>query len=280
MNGATRSRHHRRATRSAWPWTLAAALIVGLLLTPFVPLVLASLADGYFHPQVVPERVSLRAWRLVLGTGSAGWHALATSVVVALLVTGIAMLVAVPAGRVLGTRPFRGRRAVELALLTPVLVPPIAIALGLHVVFVRLGLDGAVVGVVLVHLVPTIPYVALLSAGVFENLDTELELQARSLGANRRQLTVHVTLPAVAPGLAVAGLFAFLVSWGQYASTLVIGGGRVVTLPILLFAAASGGDVSFTAATALFHGVPAVVLLVVASRIVTDGRFIRSGGPR
>ncbi|MFO7961422.1 MAG: ABC transporter permease subunit [Nitriliruptoraceae bacterium] len=258
--------------------TVWAALLIALLLLPFVPLVLASFSQAYFHPQVVPQTWSLRAWGLVLGPGAGTWAALRDSVVVAVAVTGVSLIVAIPAGRVLATRRFRGRRAVEMVLLLPVLVPGIAVAIGLHVTFLRLGLAGSLPGVVLVHLVPATPYVVLLSAGVFANADLGLEDQARTLGASPWQVAWSVTRPLVAPGLAVAALFGFLVSWGQYATTLVVGGGQVVTLPMLLFASAAGGDVAVTAATALVHGLPALVLLVVTARVLGRGAATVGGG--
>jgi putative spermidine/putrescine transport system permease protein len=263
-----------------WGHGLLVAAMLVLLLSPFAPLVLASFAEGYFFPQVLPERWSTRAWRIVLAPGGRTWDALVDTVVIGVAVSLVSLLVAVPAGRVLGTRRFRGKRAVELLLLTPVLVPAVAVALGIHVVFLRLGLAGGIPGVVLVHLVPATPYVVLLSAGVFANADLELEAQARSLGASWWQAQRHVTLRLVAPGLAVAALFGFLVSWGQYVLTLVIGGGRVVTLPILLFATASGGDASVTAATALFHSLPALLLLVVTTRVLHGRGLATFGGAR
>ena len=268
-----------RRDTSRWV-TLAVAGLLALLLLPFVPLVLTSLAEGYFYPQVLPETWSTRAWRVVLDPDGATWAALRDTVVIAVSVAVISLVVALPAGRVLGTRRFRGRRVVELTLLTPVLVPAIAVAIGLHVAFLRLGLAGGIPGVILVHLVPATPYVVLLTAGVFANAELELEEQARSLGANWWQAQRHVTWRLVAPGLAVAGLFGFLVSWGQYVLTLVVGGGRVVTLPILLFATASGGDAAITAATALFHALPALVLLVVTARVLGAGPMTTLGGAR
>lgn len=265
---------------SSWLVRLGVAALLALLLLPFVPLVLASLAEGYFYPQVLPERWSTRAWRVVLDPGGRSWTALRDTVLIASSVTLISLIVAVPAGRVLGTRTFRGKRVVELLLLTPVLVPSIAVAIGIHVVFLRLGLAGGMAGVVLVHLIPATPYVVLLAAGVFANAELELEAQARSLGASWWQAQMHTTLPLVGPGLAVAALFGFLVSWGQYALTLVIGGGQVITLPILLFATASGGDGSVTAATALFQGLPTVLLLIVTSRVLSGRGMALFGGAR
>jgi putative spermidine/putrescine transport system permease protein len=189
------------AVRAA-PWRVhvGVAVVLLLLLLPFVPLVLASLAEAYFHPQVLPARWSTRAWRIVLDPDGASWAALRDTVTVAVLVTVVSLVIAVPAGRALGTRNFQGKRAVELLLLAPVLVPAIAVAIGIHVVFLRLGLAGGTAGVVLVHLIPATPYVVLLSAGVFANADVALEAQARSLGANRWQTYLHVTLPLVGPG--------------------------------------------------------------------------------
>lgn len=266
------------------PRSRARSFVVGamllLLLSPFVPLVLASLAEGYFFPQVLPHRWSTRAWRIVLDPGGATWAALLDTVTIGVSVMVVSLVVAVPAGRVLGTRRFRGKRAIELLLLAPVLVPAVAVAIGIHVVFLRLGLAGGIPGVVLAHLIPATPYVILLSGGVFANADLELEAQARSLGASWWRTRLYVTLPLVAPGVAVAALFGFLISWGQYVLTLVIGGGRVVTLPILLFATASGGDASVTAATALFHSLPAVLLLVATTRVLGGQGLATCGGTR
>jgi putative spermidine/putrescine transport system permease protein len=266
--------------RRRWGPAFVAAVMLLLLLSPFVPLVLASLAEGYFFPQVFPERWSTRAWQVVLDTSGRTWAALVDTVIIGVAVTVLSLLVALPAGRVIGTRAFRGKRVVELVLLAPVLVPAVAVAIGIHVVFLRLGLAGGVPGVVLAHLLPATPYVVLLSAGVFANAELELESQARSLGASWWQAQRHVTFRLVAPGLAVAALFGFLISWGQYVLTLVIGGGRVVTLPILLFATASGGDTSVTAATALFHSLPALLLLLVTTRVLGGRGLATFGGAR
>jgi len=79
-------------------------------------------------------------------------------------------------------------------------------------------------------------------------------------------------MPAIMPGLVVAGFFAFIVSWSQYVLTLQIGGGKVLTLPVLLVSTASGGDVAITGALTIVYALPVVVLLVVTSR-----QLVRAG---
>jgi len=155
---------------------------------------------------------------------------------------------------------------VLLVLFLPSIVPPLAIGMGLNVLLLRLGLAGSVAGVVLVHLVPVLPYAILALLGIVARYDEGYELQARTLGARPHQVWLHVALPMLWPGVAVAALFAFLVSWSQYVLTLLVGGGRVITLPILLFAAVAGGNPTSIAGLALLFAAPPVVAIALAVR--------------
>jgi putative spermidine/putrescine transport system permease protein len=139
------------------------------------------------------------------------------------------------------------------------------------VLFLRLGLAGSVAGVVLSHLVPVLPYAIFALHGVFARYDEGYELQARTLGASPAQVWLRVALPLLGPGLAVAALFAFLVSWSQYVLTLLIGGGRVITLPVLLFAAVSGGNPTSIAGLALLFAAPPVIGIALAARALGAG---------
>jgi putative spermidine/putrescine transport system permease protein len=114
-------------------------------------------------------------------------------------------------------------------------------------------------------------------SGVFANYDAAAEAQARSLGARPLQVLWHVMLPAIAPGVAVAGLFAFLVSWSQYILTLTIGGGRVVTLPLLLYAQAGAGRNDQAGVLAVLSLAPGLVILALVARRIT-GRGVMIGG--
>ena len=247
---------------------IAAVLIVAIILLPLVPLVINSFARGYVFPQLVPAEWSIRAWRIVLATDGGTWEALGWSVGVAATVTALSLVVGVPAGRVLGLRSFRGKRLLEFLVLTPLLVPAVAVAIGLDITFIRLGLSGTFWGVVLVHLILAAPYAVLVLAGVFANYDADFEAQATTLGASTLNVFRHVTMPAIKPGLIVAGFFAFIVSWSQYVLTLQIGGGKILTLPVLLVSTANGGDAPITGALTIVSALPVVVLLAVASRHV------------
>ena len=75
----------------------------------------------------------------------------------------------------------------------------------------------------------------------------------------------------------MSGLFAFIISWSEYLLTLLIGGGQVITLPLLLFSFANSGDNALTAALSLIFIGPAIIFLVLTSRYLT-GRHAAVGG--
>lgn len=245
---------------------LSGVFLIVWLVLPLVPLLIWSFARGWRFPDILPQQWSLQAWELAFSARSGVLDSLGITTLIATLATVLSILVGVPAGRALGLYQFRGKGLIELIILAPVIVPGIAVALGLHAVFINLGLTNTVAGVVLVHLVPTLPYMVLVMAGIFANYDPEFEQQARSLGASPMQTFWYVTLPAIMPGIIVGGLFAFLVSWSQYVLTLLIGGGRVITLPLLLFNFANAGRNDITGAIGIVYILPGLVILLFTAR--------------
>jgi len=106
----------------------------------------------------------------------------------------------------------------------------------------------------------------LVMSGIFANFDAEFEDQARSLGASPIKTFWYITLPAILPGIIVGGLFAFLVSWSQYILTLLIGGGRVLTLPLLLFNFAVSGRNDITGAIGMIYILPGIIILLLTAK--------------
>ncbi len=253
----------------------AAVRAVGLplvllgLLVPFLPLLLWSVAQRYPYPALLPTETGARPLRLLADPSSEVLVGLVNSTVIAVSVAAVASLIGLCAGRALGLHAFAGRRLVQFLLLLPVIVPGIAVTLGIQVFFIRYGLADTRRGVVLVHLLAAVPYVSLVMSSVFANLDLRLEEQARVLGASPWQVLLRVTLPAVAPGLAVAATFAFLISWGEYLLTLLVGGGAVKTLPLLLYAYLGSTDIPVAATLGLALVLPPMLLLAFTSRFLT-----------
>ncbi|MGF1473801.1 MAG: ABC transporter permease [Rubrobacteraceae bacterium] len=253
-------------------------IVAALVALPFLPLFLWTFAGRWSFPDLLPSRWSLRGVLYLLEPGGQVLGATANSLLIGGAVAVASVAVGLPAGMAIGGYEWRFKGVVIFFILLPILVPPLASTMGLHVTFIRLGLADTALGVFLVHLVPTVPYTAIILTSVFAERTGDLEEAARTLGASPWQTFRYVTLPEVTPGVAVAGLFAFLISWGQYILTVLIGGGKVVTLPMLLFSAASGNDPVITSALALVFAVPAILALVVALRYLKPGGENDEGG--
>jgi putative spermidine/putrescine transport system permease protein len=249
---------------------VALLVVGGCALVPLAIVAVSSIASQWFWPALLPGQWTSRAWRYALGGRGGIAAALATSLSLALVVAVAAVAMALPAARALALYEFRGKHLLLFGLLVPMLAPPLAAAMGLHTVFLRAGLSDSVAGVALVHLVQAGPYATLMLAGTFSNFDTDYEAQARTLGARPWLVWTRITLPAIAPGLAVAAMLAFLVSWSQYVLTLVVGGGQVLTLPLLLVAFQRGGDEAVAAALAIVFVAPALALFGVMAPLLED----------
>ena len=248
-----------------WRW-LAVTIIVVAVLAPIIPQFVWSFAFRWFFPNLLPTEWSMKPWLYVMSDSSRVGEGLLNSLKLALGVSFLSILVGLPAARAIALHQFRGKGLIEWLLMVPIIVPGIVAVMGIHIVFIRLRLTDTMIGVMLVHLIPSIPYLVLVMASVFANYGTELEDTARTLGANSWRVWWHVTLPGIFPGLLVATMFTFLISWGQYVTTVLIGGGGIITLPMVLFPFISGNSHANAAAISLVFVAPAVIVLIFTSR--------------
>ena len=263
--------------------------LVGLaVITPFLPLIVRSFAFRWTWPDLLPSvwwwqaRVNsstLRGWDYVFSPISRVFESTINTVLIALIVTLVCIAVSLPAARVIARERFRGKSLVEFFLLTPLIVPEIAVGLGILITFIQLGLAGSYIGIIIVHLIPTIPYMVRVLTSVFQGLSRDYEEQARVLGAGPLATLWHVTLPMILPGIIAGGLFAFLISSNIFLLTFFVGRGRIETLPTLLFSEVSSGRLDAEGAgIALIVSLPGIIMLILTERFIKDEVFAKGFG--
>lgn len=250
-------------------------LLYLILVAPLLLFVAYAFSTRWFFPAPLPTEWTTITFERAL-QDSKTFSSLTQGLWIAALASLLSLMLGFPAARVLGLRNFRGRQLVWLLFFLPTVIPPLAVGMGLNILFLRLGLAGTIAGVVLAHLVPALPYTIFTLSSAFARFDENYEFQALALGASPWQVFRKVTLRMMTPSLAVAALFAFLISWSQYLLTLLIGGGQVITLPVLLFSAASGGNPSTLATLSLlFIAPPVLVIALTARQLNQHGMEIR-----
>lgn len=240
-----------------------AVAVAAALLLPLVVLPVRALADVWRAPALWPQQLGTRGLEALAAPTTNAATATLTSLVVALLTTTVAVALGWPAARTL-SRITRGRTLLLVAVALPLLVPPFAVGTGMATWFLRAGLADSLAALVAAHLVYVLPYVVLLMLAAFHGRVTDLEEAAAVLGAGRLQRLRTVTLPAVAPALAVAALLGFVVSWSQYGTSLAVGGGRPL-LPLVLLPFV-GHDPQVAAALALLFLAPPLAAALLAAR--------------
>ena len=213
-------------------------IVYGLVLFLVLPIIFMgfwSVTREWGWPHLLPESFTLEAWRDFLFADARAWEALGESFLVGLGVVVLALGISIPAGKALALYQFPGKELINVLVLAPIIVPPLAVTMGIHINFLRLGLSGSIWGVILVHLIPSIPYSIKILTHTFEASGKKLEEQAQVLGANARQRFLHITWPLIKPGVISAGIMVFIVSFSQYILTFLMGEGRVITFPVVLF---------------------------------------------
>jgi putative spermidine/putrescine transport system permease protein len=155
----------------------------------------------------------------------------------AVCAVALALAISLAASWALARYRFPGRDGVIAFLMSPLLVPQAALAIGFVLFFLWLGTDPSFQRMLFAHLVVTVPYMCRMLVTAFESVEARMEEAASSLGA--RPLTVfrRVTLPLVRPGLFSAVLFGFLVSFDEAAISVLIASGTTTTFPVKLLAA-------------------------------------------
>jgi putative spermidine/putrescine transport system permease protein len=155
----------------------------------------------------------------------------ATGTMVLATVTGVAASYALHVGR------FRLRDTTRAALISPLAVPSILIAVGVFFVYARLGgMLNTIHGLILGHTVVAMPFVILTMMAGFESFDMSQEMVARSLGANRFKAFMTVTLPQLKLSVATSMLLSFLVSFDELIISLMVASGPMSTLSRVTFA--------------------------------------------
>lgn len=216
-------------------------------------------------------------WYGYLGENHDMGQLLFNTIFVALATTLIALVLGFPAAYILARKQFRMRALLTGLYLLPMMVPPMAYGIPLATLIIRVGLGGTLPGVILINLVPIIPFVILIMAPFIEQVDVSLESASRMLGASRWQTFRRVVLPLVIPGLLSAGMLAMVRTIAMFELTFLVADARTQTLVVALYADAFSAGIrpsQAISAMAVIYMLTTMTLLVIALIFVNPTQFV------
>jgi putative spermidine/putrescine transport system permease protein len=244
----------------------AAAFAYAFLLSPvLVVIAIAFSADSFIA--FPPSGVSFR-WFERLVAHAALMEALNLSLMIATTVTVISLLVGVPAARALAGGRFHGRDALKMFFLAPLLLPTLVMGLALLLTFQPWRLTATVPGLVLAHLLVTVPFVIRMMTTAFLSLPSDIEAAAATLGAKPWRVSFRVTLPLAAPGLIASGCLSFLLSFDETVISLFISGPRASTLPVEMVRYVEGRTDPLIAALSVVLVAATMAVVFLVERLV------------
>jgi iron(III) transport system permease protein len=169
---------------------------------------------------------------------------------------------------------FRGKRALHLLALIPIVAPPFAVATAVITLFGRRGAISngifglqwdiyGLPGLILVLTLSFFPVSYMNIKGMLESLDPSLDEAAAGLGASKLRVFFTVTIPMIIPGLAGSFLLLFVEGIADLANPLVIGGDYTVLSSRAYLAVIGEYNTSAGAAYSLVILLPAVLVFLV-----------------
>jgi multiple sugar transport system permease protein len=287
-----RATGRRRSIGRGWVVATYVGLIVFLLwtLVPFVWMFLASLKTNkeiYQQFTLLPQHWTFEHYQSLFSATTSGRsrasanfsHWMVNSAIVALVVTGISIILGALAAYSITRLRFTGRATLGRALIFTYLLPNSLLFIPLFGIIARLNLVDSLKSLILVYPTFTLPFCTWMMTSYFRSIPIELEDAALIDGCDRLGVLFRLVLPLAAPAVAVVALFAFTQSWNEFLYALVFTNSlasRTVTVGLTQML---GEDVFFWGqmmAGALITALPPVILYMFAQRLVISG--LAAGG--
>lgn len=247
-------------------------LVIGLLYLPLVSVGFASVSRARYLSFPI-KTYSTKWYTEALASGTVR-DLLLTSLSVAVIVTILSVVIAFFGALAFARYDWKYRTTFQKLILLPIFFPQTVLGLALLMWFNSLGVIPSWKTAVVAHLVWIAPIATLIVAIRAYSFDPALEEAARDMGADTPTILREVTLPLLMPGLVSAGLFAFLLSWGNFPLSLFTTGADS-TLPEWLYAKMVSGYSPLVPTLGIMSVVGSMVLILTAFAIAWLVRSIR-----
>ncbi|MEP2781285.1 MAG: carbohydrate ABC transporter permease [Pseudoruegeria sp.] len=201
-------------------------------------------------------------------------RALGNSIYVALVSTGLTLLMGCMAAYALVRFKFMGRGTVSMTTLLMRMVPPAVLLVPVFGIWTfQYGLDGTFTGIILVYTAMNLPFVIWILQSFIVQVPMQLEEAARMDGANPIQIFFLVVLPIIKPGLAAAAIFTFRIAWNEFLLGNALLDRNTRTVPVTIVNSITEYDINWGVimATGMLLAIPPIIFTFIASKQIITG---------
>lgn len=191
------------------------------------------------------------------------------SLIVALGSVGLGMALGLPAAY--GIARFRFHR-IGMGILACRMIPGISFLVPWFIVFRALGLLDTYTGLIIAHLVITVPLITWIMLGFFEEVPVELEEAARIDGCSTWGAFFMVALPLVRSGVTASAILALIFCWNHFLLPLILAGPRTKTLPVVVYSFMAFDELNLGG---VYASATLITLPVLAMTLLVQRHFVR-----
>jgi multiple sugar transport system permease protein len=198
---------------------------------------------------------------------------LGNSIFLSVASVAISLLLGVPAAYAFARHKFRGSEDIAFTLLSFRFAPPLLVLLPLTQYFQWMGLSNTYIGLIWVYQLICLPLILWIVRGYFEDISADVEYAYRIAGHSWFATFRKIALPLAGPGIAAAGLLAFIFAWNNFVFALVLASAdkQPVTVGALAFVTSSGIQYGQIAAAIVLSVTPTLALALYAQRYLVEG---------
>lgn len=195
------------------------------------------------------------------------------SVFLSVTSVAVALLLGVPAAYAFARHKFRGSEDIAFTLLSFRFAPALLVLLPLTLYFQKLGLANTYIGLIWVYQLICLPLILWIVRGYFEDIPADIEYAYRIAGHSWFATFRKIALPLAGPGIAAAGLLAFIFAWNNFVFALVLASAdkQPVTVGALAFITSSGIQYGQISAAIVLSITPTLALALYAQRYLVEG---------
>ena len=201
---------------------------------PLINMVMLAFSNKYEVPNVLPQDWGFKWWGYIFQQKSLV-SSIVQSFVIAIVTSLLSMLICIPAAYSISRFKYPGRKVFMLSFLLTNAFPKLGIYTSIAVLFYKYGLMGTYPGVIIIHMINSMMFMVWLPASAFRAVHRQQEEAARDVGAGPIRTFFKVTMPMAMPGISVATLYTFLHSMEEAQGTMLVGMGRIQTMPVAMY---------------------------------------------
>ncbi|AOX16827.1 carbohydrate ABC transporter permease [Kozakia baliensis] len=143
------------------------------------------------------------------------WHFTINTVVISVVATGVALLLAIPAAYSMAFAPTARTRATLLWMLSTRMLPPVGVLVPIYLIARNTHLLDTLTGLAIVDMLTNLPIVVWMLYTFFREVPMPILEAGRMDGANRWQEITVVLLPLALPGIASTALLSLILCWNE-----------------------------------------------------------------